>query len=69
MSSVSNSVELRLNKDERELLEKAIKKIEDISIDCCNSDLYLDEDGVFFNLRQDYRQNNGKLSAIVDMSE
>ena len=69
MSSVSNSVELRLNKDERELLEKAIKKIEDISIDCCNSDLYLDEDGVFFNLRQDYRQNNGRLSAIVDMSE
>lgn len=69
MSSVSSSVELRLNKDERELLEKAIKKIEDISIDCCNSDLYLDEDGVFFNLRQDYRQNNGRLSAIVDMSE
>lgn len=69
MSSISNSVGLRLNKDERELLEKAIKKIEDISIDCCNSDLYLDEDGVFFNLRQDYRQNNGRLSAIVDMSE
>lgn len=69
MSSVSSSVELRLNKDERELLEKAIKKIEDISIDCCNGDLYLDEDGVFFNLRQDYRQNNGRLSAIVDMSE
>lgn len=69
MSSVSSSVDLRLDKDERELLEKAIKKIEDISIDCCNVDLYLDEDGVFFNLRQNYRQNNGKLSAIVDMSE
>lgn len=38
-------------------------------IDCCNSDLYLGEDDVFFNLYQDYRQNNGKLSAIVDMSE
>ena len=48
MSSISSSVELRLNKDERELLEKAIKKIEDISIDCCNSDLYLDEHEVFF---------------------
>lgn len=60
---------LRLNKDERELLEKAIAKIEDISIDCCNSDLYLDEDGVFFNLRQNYRQNSGKLSATIDMSE
>lgn len=69
MSSVSSSVELRLNKDERELLEKAIKKIEDISINCCNSDLYLGEDGVFFNLYQDYRQNDGKLSAVVDMSE
>ena len=69
MSSVSNSVELRLNKDERELLEKVIKKIEDISIDCCNSDLYLGEDGVFFNLYQNYRQNSGKLSAIVNMSE
>lgn len=69
MSSVSSSIDLILDKDERELLEKAIKKIEDISIDCCNSDLYLDEDGVFFNLYQDYRQNNGKLSAIIDMSE
>lgn len=69
MSSVSSSVELRLNKDERELLEKAIRKIEDISIDCCNDDLYLDEDGVFFNLYQNYRQNDGRLSAVVDMSE
>ena len=69
MANVNSSVELTLTKEEKELLEKAIKKIEDISIDCCNSDLYLGEDGVFFNLYQDYRQNSGKLSAIIDMSE
>lgn len=69
MSSVSSSVELNLSKDERELLEKAIAKIDDISTDCCNADLYLDADGVFFNLYENFRQNDGKLSAIIDMSE
>ena len=69
MSSVSSSVELRLNKDERELLEKAIARIDDISMDCCNADLYLDAEGVFFNLYADYRHNDGKLSVIIDVSE
>lgn len=69
MANVNSSVEVILTKEEKELLEKAIKKIEDISIDCCNSDLYLDEDGVFFNLLQNYRWHEGKLSTIVDMSE
>ena len=69
MSSVSSSVELRLDKDERELLERAIAKIDDISTDCCNADLFLDADGVFFNLYEDYRHNEGKLSAIIDISE
>ena len=69
MSSISSSVELRLDKDERELLEKAIAKIESISLDCLNEDLFLGEDGVFFNLYEDYRHNDGKLSAIIDISE
>ena len=69
MASVNSSVEVRLDKEERELLEKAIAKIDDISIDCCNADLYLDADGVFFNLYQDYRLNGGRLSAIIDMQE
>ena len=69
MSSVTSSVEVRLDNEERELLEKAIAKIEDISIDCCNADLYLDADGVFSNLYTNYRQNGGKLSAIIDVSE
>lgn len=69
MSSVSSSVELRLDKDERELLGKAIAKIDDISTDCCNADLFLDADGVFLNLYEDYRHNDGKLSAIIDVSE
>lgn len=69
MSSVSSSVELRLDKEERELLEKAIAKIDDIVMDCCDSDLFLDADGVFFNLYEDYRHNDGKLSAIIDISE
>lgn len=69
MASVDSSVEVTLTKEEKELLEKAIKKIEDISTDCCNSDLYLDEDGVFFNLLQNYRWHEGKLSTVIDMSE
>lgn len=69
MASVDSSVVVTLTKEEKELLEKAIKKIEDISIDCCNSDLYLDEDGVFFNLLQNYRWHDGKLSTVIDMSE
>ena len=69
MSSISSSVELRLDKDERELLEKAIAKIDDIQQDCWNEDLFLDADGVFFNLYADYRHNEGKLSAIIDISE
>ena len=69
MASVNSSVVVTLTKEEKELLEKAIAKIEDISIDCCNSDLYLDEDGVFFNLLQNYRYHNGKLSTVIDMSE
>lgn len=69
MANVSSNVEVTLTKEEKELLEKAIKKIEDISIDCCNSDLYLDEDGVFFNLLQNYRWHDGKLSTVIDMSE
>lgn len=69
MASVNSNVVVTLTKEEKELLEKAIAKIEDISIDCCNSDLYLDEDGVFFNLLQNYRYHNGKLSTVIDMSE
>ena len=69
MASVSSNVEVTLTKEEKELLEKAIKKIEDISIDCCNSDLYLDEHEVFFNLLQNYRWHDGKLSTVVNMSE
>ena len=48
MASVNSSVVVTLTKEEKELLEKAIAKIEDISIDCCNGNLYLDEDGAFF---------------------
>lgn len=69
MANVSSNVEVTLTKEEKELLEKAIAKIEDISIDCCNSDLYLDEHGVFFNLLQNYRCYNGKLSTVIGMSE
>ena len=69
MASVNSNVAVILTKEEKELLEKAIAKIEDISIDCCNSDLYLDEDGVFFNLLQNYRWHEGKLSTVIGMSE
>lgn len=69
MSSISSSVELRLDKEEREVLEKAIAKIDDIQQDCWNEDLFLEADGVFFNLYEDYRHNDGKLSAIIDVRE
>ena len=69
MSSVSKSVEINLDAEERELLEKAILKCKDISNNCIDEGLYLDTDMVFECLVNDYDSNRGQLSAHVDIEE
>lgn len=43
MSVVSKSVEISLDAEERELLEKAIRKCKEISNNCVDECIYLDE--------------------------
>lgn len=69
MSVVSKSVEISLDAEERELLEKAIKKCKEISKDCIDEGLYMDTDMVFQCLLEDWKSNGGKLSAQVDIEE
>ena len=69
MSSVSKSVEINLDAEERELLEKAIAKCKEISNNCIDESLYLDAIMVFECLVNDYDSNGGKLSAQIEVEE
>lgn len=71
MGSISSSVELSLDKDERELLEKAIKKIEDIYEDVVdtNSSLFIDELEIFSTLLSMSRRYDGKLPSVIEIEE
>lgn len=71
MGSISSSVELSLDKDERELLEKAIKKIEDIYEDVVdtNSSLLIDELEIFSTLLSMSRRYDGKLPSVIEIEE
>ena len=67
MANVNSSVEVTLTKEEKELLEKAIKKIEDIYEDVvdANSSLFIDELDIFSILRS----YDGKLPSIIEIEE
>lgn len=71
MASVNSSVEVTLTKEERELLEKAIKKIEDIYEDVvdANSSLFIDEEEIFSTLLSISRRYDGKLSNVIEFEE
>lgn len=68
MSSVSKSIEISLDAEDRELLEKAIAKFKKIAHDC-SMHVYADECSVFECLINDYNSNGGKLSAYIDYVE
>lgn len=69
MSVVSKSVEINLDAEERELLEKAIAKCKEIAHQCNMEGIFACKESVFECLSQDYDSNRGKLSAQVDIEE
>jgi Flp pilus assembly protein TadB len=71
MASVSSSVEVMLTKEEKELLEKAIAKIEDIyeEVIDANSSLFIDESDIFSTLLSISRRYGGKLSNVIEIEE
>lgn len=72
MASVnSNVVEVTLTKEEKELLEKAIVKIEGIYEDVIdiNSSLYIDETDIFSILLFLSRRYDGKLPSVIEVEE
>jgi len=71
MANVSSSVEVMLTKEEKELLEKAIAKIEDIyeEVVDANSSLFIDESEIFSTLLSISRRYNGKLSNVIEIEE
>lgn len=71
MANVSSSVEVTLTKEEKELLEKAIVKIEDIYEDVvdANSELFIDEIDIYSILLSLTRQYDGKLPSVIEIEE
>lgn len=69
MSSVNKTVEIHLNAEERELLEKAITKCKEIAHQCNIEGIFAYEGSVFECLTEDFDSNHGKLSAYIDIEE
>ena len=69
MSSVSKSVEINLDAEERELLEKAIKKCKEIAQNCAMEDVFMEESMIFECLVNDYNSNHGHLAAQIEVEE
>lgn len=71
MANVDLSAEVVLTKEEKELLEKAIAKIEEIYSDVCdaNSDLFIDDLDIFSTLLSMARRYKGKLPSIIRFYE
>ena len=71
MATVSSSVTVQLKKEDKEILEAAIKLIKDISDEvCCScSNMYCDSESVFYCLKETYQSHDGHLPTIVDIYE
>ena len=71
MANVSSNVEVTLTNEEKELLEKAIAKIEDIYEDVTDADssLFIDETEIFSILRSTSRRYDGKLPSVIVVEE
>lgn len=69
MSSVNKTVEIQLNAEERELLEKAIAKCKEIAHQCNIEGIFAYEGSVFECLTENFDSNHGKLSAYIDIEE
>jgi hypothetical protein len=69
MSSVSKTVEISLDAEERKLLEKAIVKCKEIARQCGREGIFACESSVFECLVEDYNSNRGALAAQIDIEE
>ena len=70
MASVNIEVTVQLTKEEKEILEAAIKLIKKLSDDInSNSDIFADSESVFYCLKGAYEDYDGHLPTIVDIYE
>ena len=70
MASVNSETTITLTLDEKELLEKAIKKMEEIADDVrSDSDLFVDADSIFGCINEAYRQNGKNLPTVIHIWE
>ena len=70
MANVNSEVTITLQQEEKELLEKALKKIDDIAEDVRNdTDILTDSDSIFMSLLYAYRDNKEKLPTVIDIWE
>ena len=70
MASVNSETTVTLKPEEKELLEKAIKKLEEIASDVRNdTDLFVDADSIFACINEAYRINNQKLPTVIHIWE
>lgn len=69
MASINSSVEVVLTKEEKELLEKAIAKIQDIYEDVVDAkpELFVDETDIYSMLSSLTRQYDGKLPIVFEI--
>ena len=70
MASVNTETTVTLKPDEKELLEKAIKIMEEIADDVrSDSDLFVDADSIFGCINEAYRQNGKNLPTVIHIWE
>ena len=70
MANVNTETTIQLSAEEKELLEKAIKKMEEIAEYIrCDTDLFVDADCIFACIDEAYRHNDKKIPTIVHIWE
>ena len=70
MASVYSETTITLTAEEKELLEKALKKMEEIAFNVrCDTDLFIDSGSIYESLTDAYRQNKGKLPTVIHVYE
>jgi tryptophanyl-tRNA synthetase len=70
MASVNTETTITLTPDEKELLEKAMKKMDEIAANVrCDTDLFIDTNSIFNCLDEAYRQNKENLPTVIQIWE
>lgn len=70
MANVYSETTITLAPEEKELLEEAIKKLEEIARNVrCDTELFIDEDSIANCLLEAYWQNDKKLPTVIQIWE